>query len=68
MRNGQQGRRINGTALEMIMRDVLTGMQEFTAEACRVCDAANLEILGVEQAGNASIRSADVIPFPPRCG
>jgi hypothetical protein len=64
MQNGQQDRRINGAALELIMQDVLRGMQEFTRDACCGCDAAGLEILGVEDAGSASLRQAEVLQFP----
>jgi len=64
MENRQQDRRINGAALETIMQDVLRGMQEFTRDTCSGCSAANLEILGVEKAGDTSTRTADVLPFP----
>jgi hypothetical protein len=64
MQNRKQDRRINGAALETIMQDVLRGMQEFTRDACSGCDAANLEILGVEEAGDASVLTADVLTFP----
>ena len=64
MQNRQQDRRINGAALEMIMQDVLRGMQDFTRDACCGCYAADLEILGVEDAGIAAARSALVLPFP----
>lgn len=64
MQNRQRDRRINGTALEMIMQDVLRGMQDFTHETCCGCNADSLEIIGVEDAGNASIRQAKILPFP----
>jgi len=66
MQNRQHDRRINGAALEMIMQDVLTGMQDFTLDACTGCVTANMEILAVEAADSSVIRSAEVLPFPPR--
>ena len=64
MQNRQRDRRINGAALEMIMHDVLRGMQDFTRDACCGCNASSLEILGVEDAGNTAVRSAQVLSFP----
>jgi hypothetical protein len=63
MQNRVQDKRINGAALESIMQDVLRGLQDFTRDACRGCDAAGLEILGVEDAGDSAKRPADVVPF-----
>ncbi|MGB5539402.1 MAG: hypothetical protein WBO37_04890 [Gammaproteobacteria bacterium] len=68
MQNRQQDRRINGAALELIMQDVLSGMQDFTRDACCGCPATGLEILGVEDAGNAAVRTAQVLPFPAARG
>ncbi|HUT40840.1 MAG TPA: hypothetical protein VM011_05800 [Gammaproteobacteria bacterium] len=68
MQNRQQDRRINGAALEIIMQDVLRGIQDFTRDACCGCHATSLEILGVEDAGNAAVRTAEVLPFPAARG
>jgi len=57
-------KRINGTALEMIMRDVLHGMHGFTSEACRGSETASMEILAVEEPANTDTAEAVVIPFP----
>jgi len=59
-----RNKRINGTALEMIMRDVMQGMLGFTHETCRGSETAKMEILAVEEADNTAQDSATVIPFP----
>jgi hypothetical protein len=59
-----KNRRINGNALEMIMRDVMQGMLCFTHESCRDSESAKMDILAVEEAENTTIRTATVIPFP----
>jgi len=46
------------------MRDVLHGMQGFTAEACSGSEAGRMEILAVEEAENSVPENATVIPFP----
>ena len=63
-------RRINGAALEMIMRDVLDGMFDFTHQACLGCETAKMEILAVEKAVNSGTpeQQANVIPFPVKTG
>jgi hypothetical protein len=63
-------RRINGAALEMIMRDVLDGMFDFTHQTCRGSDTSKMEILAVEKAVNtcAPKRQATIIPFPASKG
>ena len=57
-------KRINGVALEMIMRDVLHGMNGFTNEVCSGSETAKMEIIAVEDAGNDPRETATVIPFP----
>jgi hypothetical protein len=57
-------KRINGVALEMIMRDVLDGMQCFTTEVCSGSEAGRMEILAIEEAENSTPENATVIPFP----
>ena len=59
-----RNKRINGDALEMIMRDVMQGMLGFTHETCRGSETATMEILAVEEAENSAQHSATVIPFP----
>ena len=57
-------KRINGVALEMIMRDVLHGMHEFTTDVCSNSETGRMEILAVEEAENTVLEKASVIPFP----
>ena len=64
VRNKLDSKRINGAALEMIMRDVLHGMQGFTTEVCSGSEAGRMEILAVEEAENSVLENATVIPFP----
>ena len=64
VRNQLDSKRINGAALEMIMRDVLHGMQGFTTEVCSGSEAGRMEILAVEEAENSVLENATVIPFP----
>ena len=59
-------KRINGAALEMIMRDVLHGMHGFTTEVCSGSETGRMEILAVEEAVNTAPEQANVIPFPHR--
>lgn len=59
-----KSKKINGAALEMIMRDVMQGMLGFTHESCRGSETAKMEILAVEEAENTAQRTATVIPFP----
>ena len=64
MRNRLNNKRINGSALEMIMRDVLNGMTGFTHEACSGSETGHMEILAVEEAVNTAPDQTNVIPFP----
>lgn len=57
-------KRINGVALEMIMRDVLHGMNGFTTEVCSGSETGRMEILAVEEAENSVQQIATVIAFP----
>jgi hypothetical protein len=57
-------RRINGCALELIMRDVLDGMREFTHEICTTSQADAMDILGISRATKVLRPTACVIPFP----
>ncbi len=53
-------KKINGAALEMIMHDVLNGMVEFTHVICAGSDAANMEIVTVED----QCEPSNILPFP----
>ncbi len=66
MQNKPDSKRINGAALEMIMRDVLDGMFDFTRQACCGSKTAKMEILAVEKAVNSSApkQPSTVIRFP----
>jgi len=64
MRNRLNNKRINGFALEQIMRDVLQGMQDFTHGSCRNSHAEGLRVIAVEKGRSTSRRTAAVIPFP----
>jgi len=57
-------KRINGVALEMIMRDVLHGMHDFTTDVCSNSETGRMDILAVEEAVNSVLEKARVIPFP----
>jgi len=59
-----KSKRINGAALEMIMRDVMQGMLCFTHETCRDSESGKMDILAVEEAENTVSQTATVIPFP----
>lgn len=64
MQDKVRNTRINGTALESIMQDVLRGMQDFTRDICCGSDASGLEIIAVEDPGDAALRKAEILPFP----
>ena len=70
MANKLNSKRINGAALEMIMRDVLDGMFDFTRQACCGSETGKMEILAVEKSSNTSQpeQPASVIPFPGKTG
>lgn len=57
-------KKINGVVLEMIMRDVLHGMHDFTADVCSNSEAGKIDIIAVEEAVNTVPEKARVIPFP----
>ncbi|MGB5260324.1 MAG: hypothetical protein WBO34_07350 [Gammaproteobacteria bacterium] len=61
-------RRIDGSALESIMLEVLQGMQDFTSEACQSGDTAAMEIIAVERPGRDLADTADIIAFPGKAG
>jgi len=57
-------KRINGCALELIMRDVLDGMRDFTHEASTGSQTDAMDILGIDRAAITSESTASIIPFP----
>lgn len=66
MQNKLNSKRIDGVALELIMRDVLDGMFEFTSQACSGSETARMDIVSVEQAGNTTTleQQAIIVSFP----
>lgn len=68
MQNKLNSKRIDGAALELIMRDVLDGIFDFTSQACSGSETATMEIVAVEAPDEADspARSAAVIPFRGR--
>ena len=66
MHNKLNSKRINGAALELIMRDVLDGMFDFTHRACCGSETAKMEIIAVEKdvSSGPTKQPATVIPFP----
>jgi hypothetical protein len=66
--NKLNSKRINGAALELIMRDVLDGMFDFTNQTCCGCETAKMEIIAVEKDidSSTSKQPATVIPFPEK--
>jgi hypothetical protein len=61
-----KGKRINGRALENIMRDVLDGMQDFTAGASADSVPGEMTILSVERPACQQTVEARIIAFPSR--
>ncbi len=55
-------KRISGAALELIMQDVLDGMQNFTQDICSQCTHAHIDIVTVERSSN-SCEAAVILPF-----
>ncbi len=64
MHNKLKDRRIRGAALEMIMKDVLEGMVDFTHDTCAGSDTAGLEIVTIEKARTVSRRPSNIVRFP----
>ena len=67
--------KVNDRALEMLMRDVLDGMMEFTLDSAFTGNKMGFEILKIrsvqfsnhkckEQPTESDTRSAEIIPFP----
>ena len=68
MRDDLKHKRINGNALELIMRDVLEGMQEFTRESCATSSTDGLEIISLKKPRKPGREQASIIPFPRKPG
>lgn len=59
-------RRINGQALESIMRDVLEGMQDLTCGVSASSVAGEMTVLSVEKPADQQTPMARIISFPIR--
>ena len=66
MNNPMKGKEINNNALEVIMRDVLYGMSDFTHDASRGSQMGKLEITAVENPDRPQPATARILPFPGR--
>jgi len=64
MGNSMKGKKINNNALEVIMRDVLYGMSDFTRDASRGSQMGKLEITAVENPDRPQPTTARILPFP----
>ena len=64
MGNSMKDRKINNNALEVIMRDVLYGMSDFTEDANCGSQLCSLEITAVESEGKKPRATARVLAFP----
>ena len=64
--NAVKHRELGGYALEMIMRDVLEGLQEFTRKVNLECRSGRVEILGIENGHSKKMPSARILYFPRR--
>ncbi len=56
-------KRINGATLELIMRDVLYGIKDYTCDASRNSQPCQLDILSVKKASPCKRLTAQIIPF-----
>ena len=64
MGNSMKGNKINNNALEVIMRDVLYGMSDFTRDASSGSQMGTLEITAVEHPVRQQLTTARILPFP----
>ncbi|MGB5438673.1 MAG: hypothetical protein WBN57_09970 [Gammaproteobacteria bacterium] len=64
MAKSMKGNKINNNALEVIMRDVLHGMADFTRDSSCGSELGNLEIVAVESPQRQSQATARILPFP----
>ncbi len=63
MRKILNNKRISGTTLELIMRDVLYGIKDDTFDASRNSPPGHLDILSVKKASPCKRLTAQIIPF-----
>jgi hypothetical protein len=63
MGKSMKGKKINNNVLEVIMRDVLYGMSDFTRDASRGSQLGDLEITAVENEGRRHRTTARILPF-----
>lgn len=64
MSNKLNDKQIKGAALELIMRDVLQGITQYTEEVCAGCSAADMEIHLIEADSKVPHTSMNnVLPF-----
>ena len=59
-------RTLGGDALEMIMQDVLEGLQDFTPQASLASRRDGIEILGIENGPPKKKPYARILYFPRR--
>jgi hypothetical protein len=64
MGNSMKGKKINNNALEVIMRDVLYGMSDFTRDTSCGSQMGKLEITAVENPDRQQLTTARILPFP----
>ena len=64
MTNPMNGKKINNNALEVIMRDVLVGMADFTQDSSCGSQLGSLEIVAVESPDGQQRATARILPFP----
>ena len=64
MGNSMKGKKFNTNALEVIMRDVLHGMADFTLDNSSGSQLGSLEIVAVESPESPQQPSASILPFP----
>ena len=57
-------KKINSDTLELIMRDVLHGMADFTEDSSCGSQLVYLEIIAVESPDNQKPATASILPFP----
>ncbi len=63
MGKSMKEKKINNNALEVIMRDVLYGISDFTRDASRGSQLGDLEITAVENEARRNRTTASILPF-----
>jgi hypothetical protein len=64
--NAMKNRRFGEDALELIMRDVLEGLQDFTRQASLASKRDGIEILGIENGHPKEKPAGRILYFPRR--